>query len=94
MSALVGGGRNGDWSCGEAVIEQWNFSVSSTCSLHHVKRPGAILHPGTLVARLDLDDPTRVKQAARHQGTFSENRGHALKIQGDKVHQVIVRVRV
>ena len=32
-------------------------------SLHHIKCPGAILHPGTLVARLDLDDPSSVSQA-------------------------------
>jgi len=31
-----------------------------TQSLHHVKCPGGILHPGALVARLDLDEPSKV----------------------------------
>ena len=29
-------------------------------SVHYVKRPGAVLDQGSQVAKLDLDDPTRV----------------------------------
>ena len=31
--------------------------------VHHVKRSGAVLEAGTVLARLDLDDPTRVHRA-------------------------------
>lgn len=31
--------------------------------VHHVKRSGAVLEAGSILARLDLDDPTRVHRA-------------------------------
>ncbi len=57
-------------------------------SLHHVKRPGAILHPGTVVANIDLDDPSKVQTAEKFTGPLPlpRNRGH--KHRGDKIHQV------
>ena len=55
-------------------------------SLHHIKCPGAILHPGTLVARLDLDDPSSVCQAKLHTDPLPVCRTG--KMQGCKVHQV------
>ena len=39
----------------------------SFCSIHYVKFPGAVLDPGTVVARLELDDPSRVKQVCSNQ---------------------------
>ena len=30
--------------------------------MHYVKRPGAVLDAGAIVARLQLDDPSRVQQ--------------------------------
>ena len=55
-------------------------------SLHHVKRPGAILHPGTLIARLDLDDPSKVHQSKKFTGPLPPNSGQMTR--GDKIHQV------
>ncbi len=40
-------------------------SSCSCCSVHYVKRPGAVLEAGAIVARLELDDPTRVKMVSR-----------------------------
>lgn len=30
--------------------------------IHYVKRPGAVLDPGCVIAKLQLDDPSRVQQ--------------------------------
>ena len=57
------------------------------CSLHHVKRPGAILHPGMLVARIDLDDPSHVQQAEKFQGPLP-SAPQTMESQKAKVHQV------
>ena len=35
-----------------------------TYSVQYVKRPGAVLDGGAIVARLVLDDPTRVKMVS------------------------------
>jgi len=31
--------------------------------VHHIKRSGAVLEAGSILAKLDLDDPTRVHRA-------------------------------
>lgn len=31
-------------------------------SVHYVKNPGAVLEPGSIVAKLELDDPSKVTQ--------------------------------
>lgn len=31
-------------------------------SVHYVKNPGAVLEPGSVVAKLELDDPSKVTQ--------------------------------
>ena len=65
---------------------------SHTHSIHHVRRPGAILHPGTLVATLDLDDPSQVQAAKRYTDTLPQlNKTSGC---GEKVHQVRVSVGV
>ena len=55
-------------------------------SIHHVRRPGAILHPGTLVATLDLDDPSRVREAKKSTDVLPQMKEQSGR--GDKVHQV------
>ena len=52
-----------------------------------MKCPGAVLDPGMVVARLELDDPSRVKQAQLFLGKFSLPQGP--KIKGEKLHQVL-----
>lgn len=41
-------------------------------ALRHVKRAGAVLEAGCILARLELDDPTRVNRAVLYTGRFDE----------------------
>ena len=34
--------------------------------MHYVKNPGAVLEPGSIVAKLELDDPSKVTQVQHH----------------------------
>ncbi len=38
--------------------------------VHHIKRSGAVLEAGSILARLDLDDPTRVHRAELYTKGF------------------------
>lgn len=38
-------------------------AVESGC-IHYVKRAGAVLEPGCVIAKLQLDDPSRVQQVS------------------------------
>lgn len=37
------------------------LTVEESGRVHYVKRPGALLEAGCVIARLELDDPTKVK---------------------------------
>lgn len=39
------------------LTKHWSFN-----SVHYVKSPGAVLEPGSVVAKLELDDPSKVTQ--------------------------------
>ncbi|KAG8455711.1 hypothetical protein GDO86_001775 [Hymenochirus boettgeri] len=54
--------------------------------IHYVKRPGAVLESGCVVARLDLDDPSKVHQAELYTGSLRPQQ--TLPIIGEKLHQV------
>lgn len=43
-------------------------AAESGC-IHYVKRAGAALEPGCVIAKLQLDDPSRVQQVGRMQCT-------------------------
>lgn len=43
------------------LIKHWFFN-----SVHYVKNPGAVLEPGSVVAKLELDDPSKVTQVKHH----------------------------
>ena len=43
-------------------------------SIHHVRQPGAILHPGTLVSRLELDDSSCVRHAKAFTGPLPKSK--------------------
>lgn len=47
-------------------------SPESGCVFHQ-KRPGAVLDAGTLVARLELDDPSLVTRALKYEGPFVDS---------------------
>lgn len=62
------------------------LTVSESGCVHYVKNPGAVLEPGSIVAKLELDDPSKVTQAQLYTGQFPEASGAKLK--GTKLHQV------
>jgi biotin carboxylase len=62
------------------------LSTKESGILHYVKRPGAILHPGMLVARIDLDDPSHVRQAEKFLGPLP-SAPKLSESQKAKVHQ-------
>ena len=55
-------------------------------SVHYVKRPGAVLDGGSIVANLDLDDPSRVQQAQSFTGKLPQPQ--APPTHGEKLHQI------
>lgn len=38
------------------------LNASESGCIHYVKRAGAVLEPGCIIAKLQLDDPSRVQQ--------------------------------
>ncbi|CDW53052.1 CPSase L D2 and Carboxyl trans and Biotin lipoyl and Biotin carb C and CPSase L chain and ACC central domain containing protein [Trichuris trichiura] len=38
--------------------------------VHYLKRPGTVLNPGSVIAKMSLDDPSRMRTAVRYEGTF------------------------
>ncbi|XP_071442085.1 acetyl-CoA carboxylase isoform X1 [Hetaerina americana] len=47
------------------------LTASESGSIFHLKRPGAVLETGSLIARLELDDPSLVTQAKEFTGGFT-----------------------
>ena len=78
-----GGGRKWSYTDNKGTCHD---AGSLSIRLHHVKRVGAILHAGTVVAHLDLDDPSKVKRAQRTTQTLPQHTNQTGR--GDKVHQV------
>ncbi|XP_046694454.1 acetyl-CoA carboxylase 1 isoform X4 [Silurus meridionalis] len=60
-------------------------AAESGC-IHYVKRAGAVLEPGCVIAKLQLDDPSRVQQAELHTGALPTVQAVALR--GEKLHRV------
>ncbi|XP_069817486.1 acetyl-CoA carboxylase 2 isoform X2 [Dendropsophus ebraccatus] len=60
--------------------------VQESGHINYVKRPGAVLECGCVVARIDLDDPSKVHQAELYTGTLPPQQ--TLPIIGEKLHQV------
>uniref|UniRef100_A0A4W5QXT1 acetyl-CoA carboxylase n=1 Tax=Hucho hucho TaxID=62062 RepID=A0A4W5QXT1_9TELE len=60
-------------------------ALESGC-IHYVKRAGAVLEPGCVIAKLQLDDPGRVQQAELHYGALPIIQAVALR--GEKLHRV------
>ncbi|CAM4660645.1 unnamed protein product [Lepidochelys olivacea] len=64
--------------------------VKESGHIHYIKRPGALLEAGCVIARLDLDDPTKVHPAQLYTGGLPTQQ--MLPIGGLKLHQVFHRV--
>ncbi|XP_064024237.1 acetyl-CoA carboxylase 2 isoform X2 [Pogoniulus pusillus] len=66
------------------------LTVQEAGRLHYIKRAGALLEAGCIIARLQLDDPTKVKPAQLFKGGLPAEQ--TLPITGEKQHQVLRNV--
>uniref|UniRef100_A0A8D1D308 Acetyl-CoA carboxylase 1 n=1 Tax=Sus scrofa TaxID=9823 RepID=A0A8D1D308_PIG len=62
------------------------LNVQESGRVKYVKRPGAVLETGCVVARLELDDPSKVHPAEPFTGELPHQQ--TLPILGEKLHQV------
>ncbi|XP_063081855.1 acetyl-CoA carboxylase 2 isoform X4 [Cavia porcellus] len=62
------------------------LNVQESGVVKYIKRPGATLEAGCVVARLELDDPSKVHSAEPFLGTLPAQQ--TLPILGEKLHQV------
>uniref|UniRef100_A0A673M479 acetyl-CoA carboxylase n=1 Tax=Sinocyclocheilus rhinocerous TaxID=307959 RepID=A0A673M479_9TELE len=73
-----------------AEIEVMKMVMTLTASesgcIHYVKRAGAVLEPGCVIGKLQLDDPSRVQQVHLFTGTLPSVQCVALR--GEKLHRV------
>ncbi|XP_003704973.1 acetyl-CoA carboxylase isoform X7 [Megachile rotundata] len=61
-------------------------TASEAGSVFYVKRPGAILEAGTLIAHLELDDPSLVTKAQDYTGKFPETAPPAVSEKLNHLH--------
>ncbi|KAM6165825.1 acetyl-CoA carboxylase 2 isoform 2-T2 [Erethizon dorsatum] len=62
------------------------LNVQESGVVKYIKRPGAVLEAGCVVARLELDDPSKVHPAEPFTGALPAQQ--TLPILGEKLHQV------
>ncbi|XP_068994808.1 acetyl-CoA carboxylase isoform X3 [Embiotoca jacksoni] len=62
------------------------LTVQQSGCIHFVKRPGAVLEPGCIVARMDLDDPSSIHRVELNTATLPPQQ--PLPMVGEKLHQV------
>ncbi|XP_035212091.1 acetyl-CoA carboxylase-like isoform X1 [Stegodyphus dumicola] len=67
------------------------LTISESGCIHFVKRPGAVLEAGTILARLELDDPSQMKRAQLFTGVFPNDDFPSWH--GDKLNQVFQAAR-
>lgn len=60
-------------------------------SIHHKKQSGAILHPGTLVAKLDLDDASSVTRAVPFSGSLPQGKKETVGLKSNQLFQAAVQ---
>ena len=46
------------------------LTVTESGCVYHLKRPGAVMNAGDIIARMDLDDPSIVTKAHLYTGGF------------------------
>ncbi|XP_048833144.1 acetyl-CoA carboxylase isoform X2 [Brienomyrus brachyistius] len=66
------------------------LNVQDSGCVHFIKRPGAVLEPGCVVARLELDDPSRLHPVELNTRPLPAQQ--PLPIVGEKLHQVFHNV--
>ncbi|XP_071044333.1 acetyl-CoA carboxylase isoform X1 [Parasteatoda tepidariorum] len=62
------------------------LTVNESGCIHFVKRPGAVLEAGSILARLELDDPTQMKRAQLFTGVLPNDDFPSWH--GDKLNQI------
>ncbi|XP_040011834.1 acetyl-CoA carboxylase isoform X1 [Xiphias gladius] len=62
------------------------LTVQQSGCIHFVKRPGAVLEPGCVVAHMDLDNPSSVHRVELNTATLPPQQ--PLPMVGEKLHQV------
>ncbi|TSO98495.1 Acetyl-CoA carboxylase 2 [Bagarius yarrelli] len=62
------------------------LTVQDSGCVHFVKRPGAVLEPGCVMARIDLDDPSTIQPVQLNTQPLPAQ--EPLPIVGEKLHQV------
>ncbi|XP_078663986.1 acetyl-CoA carboxylase-like isoform X7 [Branchiostoma floridae x Branchiostoma belcheri] len=67
------------------------LTVTESGCVHFVKRAGAILSPGSVVANLALDDPSRVQQAQVYTTGFPTH--HSVDLKGEKINLIFQDAR-
>ncbi|XP_076466128.1 acetyl-CoA carboxylase-like isoform X2 [Babylonia areolata] len=65
--------------------------VSEDGCIHFSRRPGSVLDAGSIVAYLQLDDPSRVQQAKQCESALPKIQNSVA--QGERLHQVYQRAR-
>ncbi|XP_076618558.1 acetyl-CoA carboxylase isoform X3 [Colletes latitarsis] len=90
VSFLVedGGHVNSGQAYAEIEVMKMVMTVtaSEAGSVFYVKRPGAILEAGTLIAHLELDDPSLVTKAQEYLGQFPETEAPAVSEKLNHLH--------
>uniref|UniRef100_A0A7N8YHC0 acetyl-CoA carboxylase n=1 Tax=Mastacembelus armatus TaxID=205130 RepID=A0A7N8YHC0_9TELE len=67
------------------------LTVQQSGCIHFVKRPGAVLEPGCVVAHIDLDDPSSIHRVG-FPNTSTLPPQQPLPMVGEKLHQVFHNV--
>ncbi|XP_028270703.1 acetyl-CoA carboxylase 2 isoform X5 [Parambassis ranga] len=62
------------------------LTVQQSGCIHFVKRPGAVLQPGCVVAHIELDDPSSIHRVELNTATLPPQQ--PLPMVGEKLHQV------
>ncbi|XP_061527646.1 acetyl-CoA carboxylase isoform X4 [Phycodurus eques] len=62
------------------------LTVQQAGHVHFIKRPGAVLESGCVMAHMNLDDPSRIHRVELNTATLPAQ--HPLPIVGEKLHQV------
>uniref|UniRef100_A0A7N6AKA8 acetyl-CoA carboxylase n=1 Tax=Anabas testudineus TaxID=64144 RepID=A0A7N6AKA8_ANATE len=62
------------------------LTVQQSGCIHFVKRPGAVLEPGCVVAHMELDDPSKIHLVELNTATLPPQQ--PLPMVGEKLHQV------
>uniref|UniRef100_A0A3B5MTG1 acetyl-CoA carboxylase n=1 Tax=Xiphophorus couchianus TaxID=32473 RepID=A0A3B5MTG1_9TELE len=66
------------------------LTVPQSGCIHFVKRPGAVLEPGCVTARMELDDPSSIHKVELNTATLPPQQ--PLPMVGEKLHQVFHNV--